>query len=195
MSGSAAASTPRKLRVVVGVNGELGSRTALRRAAAEARHRRAELWPVLAWRSPAGALGARTGPLMPLPGEDWQDLARATLLGTLDEVFPDGPGVRVHALLAQGAPGRVLVEAADREDDLLVVGAGHRGTLHRLLQPSVSRYCLARAHCPVLAVPPSPLEAELAAAHRRNLWRLRLDTRHFAAETAAPDDGQAVAGA
>ncbi|MFD8569099.1 universal stress protein [Streptomyces sp. NPDC057694] len=193
MSGSDAASAPRTLRVVVGVNGEPGSRTALRRAAAEARHRRAELWPVLAWSSPCGGFGARSGPTVPLPAEDWQDLARGTLLGTLAEVFPDGPGTGVHALLAQGSPGRVLVDTADREDDLLVVGAGHRGTLHRLLQPSVSRYCLARAHCPVLAVPPSPLEAELAAAHRRNLWRLRLDTRHFAEETAAPDDGAPVA--
>ncbi|MYT74066.1 MULTISPECIES: universal stress protein [unclassified Streptomyces] len=194
MSGSDAAPAPRTPRVVVGVNGEPGSRTALRRAAAEARHRRAALWPVLAWQPPCGGFGVRHAPVDPLPAEDWQDLARATLLGTLDEVFPDGPGVPVHALLAQGTPGRVLVEAADREDDLLVVGAGHRGTLHRMFQPSVSRYCLARAHCPVLAVPPSPLEAELAAAHRRNLWRLRLDTRHFAEET-APDDGQAVAGA
>ncbi len=54
----------------------------------------------------------------------------------------------------------------------------------------MSRYCLAHAVCPVLAVPPSPLEAELTSAHRRNLWRLRLDTRRLAApaeETVPPD--------
>ncbi|MGW3124007.1 hypothetical protein ACWDBW_44045 [Streptomyces sp. NPDC001107] len=30
--------------------------------------------------------------------------------------------------------------------------------------------------CPALAAPTSPLVAALAAAHRRNAWRLRLDT-------------------
>ncbi|MBO1335670.1 universal stress protein [Streptomyces sp. VRA16 Mangrove soil] len=188
MSGvpSDAAAAARAPRVVVGVNGESGSRTALRRAAAEARHRGAELWPVLAWQAPGSVLCARRAPAVALPAQDWQELARGTLLTTLGEVFPDGAGVVLRALLAQGHPGRVLVETADREDDLLVVGAGHRGTLHRVLRPSVSRYCLAHAGCPVLAVPPSPLEADLAAAHRRNLWRLRLDTRSFAEETAGP---------
>ncbi|WP_326778419.1 universal stress protein [Streptomyces sp. NBC_01445] len=68
----------------------------------------------------------------------------------------------------------------------MVVGAGHRGHLHRALHPSVSRYCLAHACCPVLAIPPSPLEADLAAAHLRNVWRLRLDTRHFTKEATPP---------
>lgn len=41
-------------RVVVGVSGSLGSVTALSRAAAEARRREAELWPVLVWEPPGG---------------------------------------------------------------------------------------------------------------------------------------------
>ncbi|WP_032767926.1 universal stress protein, partial [Streptomyces griseus] len=49
--------------------------------------------------------------------------------------------------------------------DLLVVGSGPRGRRLPRLRPSVTRYCLAHAHCPVLAVPPNPLEAELAALH------------------------------
>ncbi|MFC9614624.1 universal stress protein [Streptomyces sp. NPDC056938] len=89
--------------------------------------------------------------------------------------------VRTDALVSVRCLGGVS------QDDLLVVGAGHRGHLHRALHPSVSRYCLAHACCPVLAVPPSPLEADLAAAHLRNVWRLRLDTRHFAKEATPPD--------
>ncbi|WP_320780039.1 universal stress protein, partial [Streptomyces sp. CRN 30] len=69
-----------------------------------------------------------------------------------------------------------LVATADREDDLLVVGAGRRGPLRRALRPSVSRHVLAHAVCPVLAVPPSPLLGALEAAHRRDFWRLPLDT-------------------
>jgi hypothetical protein len=57
-----------------------------------------------------------------------------------------------------------------------VVGAGRRDLLHRTLWPSVSRYCLTHAGCPVLAIPPSPLEAELTSLHRRNVWGLRLNT-------------------
>ncbi|MEU9106349.1 hypothetical protein AB0D54_18735 [Streptomyces xanthophaeus] len=48
-------------RVLVGVTGTAGNLTALHRAAAEARGRRAELWAVLAWRSPGGELGSRNG--------------------------------------------------------------------------------------------------------------------------------------
>lgn len=84
--------------------------------------------------------------------------------------------------MARGTPGPALVQIADREDDVIVVGAGRRGLLHRGLGPSVGRYCLAHAGCPVLAVPPSPLQAVLEAAHRRNVLRLRLDTRRLQRE-------------
>lgn len=181
---------PWTARVVVGVSGSLGSHTALCRAASEARCRGAELWPVLAWEPPGGELaGRRTAAASP-HAVDWQRLARERLLTALDDVFgAGGPGVVLHALVSRGAPGRALVEIADRKDDVLVVGAGRRGRLRRALRRSVSRYCLAHATCPVLAVPPSPLEAELAAVHRRNAWRLRLYTRHLenAAGTVPPD--------
>jgi hypothetical protein len=41
------------------------------------------------------------------------------------------------------------------------VGAGRRGALARVISGKVSRYCLAHAHCPVLAVPPPALAGEL----------------------------------
>ncbi|MGY4387626.1 hypothetical protein ACVWXB_000925 [Streptomyces sp. TE12347] len=31
--------------------------------------------------------------------------------------------------------------------------------------------------CPVLAIPPPPLQAELESVHRRNAWRIPLDPR------------------
>ncbi|MHB9854203.1 universal stress protein [Streptomyces krungchingensis] len=174
---------PPAARVVVGVSGSLGSLTALCRAAGEARRRGAELWPVLAWEPPGGDLGARRVPAASPSVQDWQRLARERLVTALDEVFGGSPDVALRALVARGAPGPALVEIADHEDDLLVVGAGRRGLLHRALCSSVGRYCLAHADCAVLAVPPSPLEAEFAAVHRRNLWRLRLDTRELGVES------------
>ncbi|MEV8554192.1 universal stress protein [Streptomyces glaucescens] len=164
-------------RVVVGVSGSLGSRTALARAAAEARRRRAELWPVLVWEPPGGELSARRTTAAAVLAEDWERLARERLRTALSDVFgsPD-PGLPGRTLLARGAPGPALVRIADRDDDVLVVGAGGRGRLRRALWPSVSRYCLARSRCPVLAVPPSPLQPALAAVRRRNAWGLPLDT-------------------
>ncbi|MFE7173305.1 universal stress protein [Streptomyces sp. NPDC057616] len=176
-------SGPLPARVVVGVSGSLGSLTALCHAAREARHRGAWLWPVLAWEPPGGELAARRSPASALMTNEWQRLARERLLTALDEVFGDaGPGVPMSALVVRGTPGRALVETADRASDLLVVGAGRRGLLHRAFAPSVVRHCLAHACCPVLAVPPSPLESAWTAVHRRNAWRLRLDVRHVLRE-------------
>lgn len=167
-------------RVVVGVSGSLGSLTALCRAAQEARSRGAELWPVLAWEPPGGQLAANRSTASCVQAYEWREPARERLLTALRDAFgEEGPGVAMCALVAHGTPARALVDVADRADDVLVVGAGRRGLWHRAFGPSVSRYCLAHAHCPVLAVPPSPLEAELAALHRRNAWRLRLDTGDF----------------
>ncbi|GHI09272.1 hypothetical protein AQI88_31420 [Streptomyces cellostaticus] len=174
MSGYDASAAP---RVVVGVSGSLGSVTALRRAAALARRLGAELWPVLAWEPPGGDPAARRTPAAGLLVEEWQRLAKQRLASVLDEIFgEDGPGVPLHAVIVRGTPGRALVATADREHDLLVVGAGRRG-LQRAFSGRVSRHCLTHAVCPVLAVPPSPLESDLVAVHRRNAWHLRMDTR------------------
>ncbi|MGW7406694.1 universal stress protein [Streptomyces sp. NPDC054833] len=184
MSGYDASATA---RVVVGVSGSLGSITALRWAATEAGRRDAELWPVLAWVPPGGELAARRSPSSALLVDEWQRLAGQRLVSVLDEVFGDaGPGLPTRALVIRGTPGPALVETASREDDVLVVGAGRRGHRPRAFSGWVSRYCLTHATCPVIAFPPSPLEPQLAAVHRRNTWRLRLDSRRVLEEETVP---------
>ena len=168
---------PSTARLAVGVSGSPGSLTALVRAAEEARRRGAELWPVLAWEPPGGDLAARRSPAAAVMVPQWERMARERLLKALRDVFGGtDSGLPGEALVARGAPGRALVQLDDRESDVIVVGTGRQGRLHRALWPSVGRYCLAHAGCPVLAVPPSPLQAALDAVHRRNLLRLRLDT-------------------
>jgi hypothetical protein len=54
--------------------------------------------------------------------------------------------------------------------DVLVVGAGRRGSLRRMTGAGVSRYCVSHAACPVISVPPSALAAE---AHGLHGWMLR----------------------
>ncbi|MCX5195478.1 universal stress protein [Streptomyces sp. NBC_00249] len=166
-------------RVVVGVSGTPGSLAALHRAAVEARTRSAELWVVMAWQAPRAPTARRC------PREDpvlaaCRAAAVQRLREVLDTAFGAGPppGVTLAGLAVRATPGAALVDTADGREDLLVVGTGSRSALRRL-RPSVARHCLAHAACPVLTVPPSPLEAELDAARRRNLWRLPLDAREL----------------
>ncbi|MFG2630451.1 universal stress protein [Streptomyces sp. NPDC048473] len=166
-------------RIVAGVSGSLGSLVALHRAASEARRHSAELLAVLAWEPPGGELAYRRSVFRP-PVVDFRREAGERLLAALRTAFGDaGPGVPFQGLVARGKPGYALVETADRADDLLVIGAGCRGRMHRALFPSAARYCVAHAACPVLAVPPSPLQSEITSVRRRISWRLPLDIREL----------------
>jgi nucleotide-binding universal stress UspA family protein len=166
-------------RVVVGVNGSPGSLQALRFAVGHARALGAALVPVIAWEPPGGDSANRRFPSYLT--EEWADAAESRLLTAFDEglgALP--PDLSVQPLVIRGPAGRVMVAVADREGDLLVVGTGRRGIVHRTLYGSVPRYALAHAQCAVIAVPPSPL-----AAQARRMWSgLRLRR--------APRDGAAV---
>ena len=156
--------------IFAGVSGSPGSVHALRYAADLARQHQAILAPLLAWVPPGGEL-ARKYPaahLDQLSNDDaWQRLREA--IGTAFGGLP--PGVRTWPLVLRGPAGQVLVGAASAASDLLVIGAGRRGTPLRLASGRVSRYCLRHAHCPVLAVPPPALARQ--ASHGLRGWALR----------------------
>ncbi len=144
-------------RVFAGVNGSPGSLQALRYAAGLARLHDSALIPVLAWIPPGGDLADRRGPSLYLR-QVWKDAAWQRLWNAIELALGGiSPGVPVEPLVLRGDAGSVLVRVADSEDDLLVVGAGRRGALGRMTSCRVSRYCLAHATCPVVAVPPSAL--------------------------------------
>jgi hypothetical protein len=67
----------------------------------------------------------------------------------------------IERLILRGPTDQLLVAVADRAEDLLVVGTGRPGGLSRVVHGSVTRYCVAHARCPVLAVPPSDLTRDL----------------------------------
>ena len=71
----------------------------------------------------------------------------------------------------RGNAGPVLVAAASRDGDTLVVGAGRRGTFGRLRHGRVGRYCLAHAGCPVIAIPSPVLGRAAARAARASATR------------------------
>jgi nucleotide-binding universal stress UspA family protein len=160
-------------RVVVGVNGSLGSLQALRLAADEARDRHAVLVPVIAWVPPGGDFAERSHP-SPYLRRLWREAARQRLADAFDAGLGGVPDdIPVQARVERGEAGPVLVDVAEHPGDLLVIGTGRRSPIARALRKSVGRYCLAHAKCPVLAVPPSSLVTELGDGRMARSWSLR----------------------
>jgi nucleotide-binding universal stress UspA family protein len=162
---------PAVARVIVGASGSPGSLRALRYGEVLARAYQAPLVPVIAWEPPGGAQAGRFQYPDGL-AEECQGIACRRLRDALVAVWgevPDDPMVQPH--VERGPAGWVLVSLARRPDDLLVVGAGRRGALGRMTCARVARYCVARAQCPVLAVPPSALAREIG--HSRLAWAYR----------------------
>jgi len=149
-------------RVIVGTSGSPGSLRALRYAEDLARAHDATLIPVLAWVPPGGDFADRCAPNGYLR-RIWQEDACQRLRDALNAAWGEIPGYPpVRPVAQRGGAGWVLVSMACHPGDLLVVGAGRRGLLARLVSGGVSRYCLAHAVCPVLAIPPPALVREVA---------------------------------
>jgi len=140
-------------RLIVGASGSPGSLHALRYAEGLARAHRAVLIPVLAWEQPGGDHLLACQRL------------RDALIAVWGET-PDDPMVQPQ--VERGPAGWVLVNFACRPGDVLIVGAGRRSRLARMAFAKVSRYCLAHAQCPVLAIPPPALACDLR--HARLAW-------------------------
>lgn len=155
-------------RVIVGASGSPGSLQALRYAEELARAHDATLIPALAWVPPGGDLADRRAPCAYLR-RVWAEDARQRLRETLRLAWGEIPAYPpVRPFVQRGEAGLVLVTAACRPGDLLVVGAGRHGILARVIAANVSRYCLAHARCPVLAIPPPASARELG--HRPLGW-------------------------
>ena len=146
-------------RVVVGVSGSPASIIALRAAARHARRDDVPLVAVHAWLPPGGDLAERRAP-SPQLRAIWKRAALERLQDAIESAWGGLPGdVLIEHVVRRGQAGPVLLGIADSPADLLVVGAGGRGALSRLWRGGVTRYCEARARCPMLIVPPPALAA------------------------------------
>jgi nucleotide-binding universal stress UspA family protein len=157
-------------RVIAGVSGSLRSLGALRAAAAEARTEGAALVAVLAWAPAGGELAYKRAPC-PLLLRLWEHAARERMREAFEEAFGGLPGgvTVVEQMVVRGSPGPVLVGMAEDPGDLLVVGFGGRSMLGYAVHGAVTRYCMRRARCPVLAVPPPEMISQLH--HWPHHWR------------------------
>ena len=159
-------------RIVVGVEDSFAGLRALRVAVAMARSNGAAVHAVRVW-----ARGERG------PGgfASWFDEMERIAANVITAAFAKSMGGRpddlpVVATTLVGSPGPALVDYAYRDDDLLVVGATG-GWWPGSLRPSVPRYCVAHARCPVVVVPADVFarqarRAATARAIRRDLAHL-----------------------
>lgn len=147
-TGDAAAPPPSDgPRVVVGVDTSTPSVAALRHAAEVAAHSGALLEPVFAWQITT---------LAPLPGswgwappiDDYENFARECLDAAISAAEVDLPAGRLRPRVVHGQAAKVLIEASQGADRL-VVGARGLGGFDRLLLGSTSRQVLDFAGCPV----------------------------------------------
>ena len=137
-------------RVVVGVDGSPGARSALLWGVAAAQRYDCPLHATYSW---------MTNSAMPQPPMEFmrdRDTYRAEAQAWLDhelgEALPDGHGVEVHRRLMHSTPAWGLLEAT-RPQDLLVLGTRGRGGFARLLLGSVSSQCIRHASGTVVVVP------------------------------------------
>jgi nucleotide-binding universal stress UspA family protein len=140
-------------RIVVGVDGSEGSKTALKWAMTEAQLTGATVEAMSTWQDPI-VYGYSYGWMPPL--DDGGGLA--TIMGkVLDDTIAEVTTqlerpVAVLARVVHGHPTQMLLDAA-RGARMLVVGSRGHSTFAGILLGSVSQHCVQHAPCPVVVVP------------------------------------------
>ena len=149
-------------KVVVGVDGSADSRAAVAAAIDEAAVRGADLDVVVSFSTTDYWTDLATI-VVPSVDQIQTELHRRTET-LVDEVLDErrsGPTPHIQIVVAQGAPGEVLVEHG-RTADLLVVGSRGHGAFRGLLLGSIALHCVMHAPCPVLVVRPQAGRAATA---------------------------------
>ena len=144
-----------RAHVVVGVDDSPQSEAAVRWAAIQAALTHAELNLVHVWALEPSDMYGPTGEI--------RDAVLPDVRKRLVDMVTAAIGPAAWTLdIVQGPPGPTLVRRA-RSAALLVVGTGEHAGARRLVNGSVSHYCLSHAHGPVVAVPSLAVPATEAA--------------------------------
>jgi nucleotide-binding universal stress UspA family protein len=135
--------------IVVGVDGSIGSRRALRWAVAEARRTGSAVEAVTAWNWD----GAEGAVLAATDRSQQRDHAERISAKEVDAVIAElGSSTPIAREVVEGHPVPVLVEAS-RTARLLVLGSHGYGRLHHAVLGSTSEEVVRQAHCPVVVIP------------------------------------------
>ena len=131
--------------IAVGVDGSPASHSALRFALTEATRRAGRVRVITAW-TWIGDHARYASVVAPKLAQQTQDRTIESVLTEADAVPP------IDRSVLEGLPAQALV-AASRDCDLLVVGTNHKGILKRVMDGSVSAYCVRHSQIPVAVVP------------------------------------------
>jgi nucleotide-binding universal stress UspA family protein len=139
-------------RIVVGVDGSAGSRSALRWAITQARLVGAEVEAVVAWQDPV-MVGYTFGVPALYEADALAAGAEKAVGETVAEVAAEmGEPIDVRTRVVEGHPAEMLIRAAVGAQ-LLVVGSRGHGTFAGMVLGSVGQHCVQHAPCPVVVVP------------------------------------------
>ncbi|MEV7120879.1 universal stress protein [Kitasatospora griseola] len=133
-------------RIVVGVDGSESSRSALRWAVRQAALTGATVEAVTTWEYPAVY-----GWEMPLSDTDFSTAAEQTLAQVVEEEGDPARPVEIGRRVERGNAARVLLDAAEGAELLVIGSRGHGGFTGALLG-SVGQHCVHHATCPVVVV-------------------------------------------
>ena len=141
-------------RIVVGVEGSGGARSALRWAIKEARHRNAFVDVVTAY-STTYVPASPDFNYVPLDPIDLEAEVKRMQDSIIDEVLAevDAEGVEVRRRMVRGRAADTLIAESDKAT-MLVVGSRGRGGFRGLLLGSVSQQIAQHGSCPVVIVRP-----------------------------------------
>lgn len=137
--------------IVVGVDGSDSSRAALRWAFDVALQHGGELTVLAAWRPVAPPTGGTSSTYAVHDDADAATVAEQGLLTVIGEEIGDDPAIIVRPKIQEGRAAKVLIDASEHAD-LLVVGSRGIGGFAGLLLGSVSQHVSAHAACTVVVV-------------------------------------------
>lgn len=151
---TAVADWPRGQRIVVGMEGSGGAKTALRWALCEARYRDATVEVVTAY-APSYVPATPDFNYVPLDPVDLEKEVGRMQAEVVDEVVKsmDVVDVEIRRTMMKGRPADSLIAAAEGAA-MLVVGSRGRGGFRGLRLGSVSQQIAHQADCPVVIVRP-----------------------------------------
>jgi nucleotide-binding universal stress UspA family protein len=134
-------------RIVAGVDGSPSSIRALEWALDQAELTGATVQAVYAWEPPSN-WGA---PVPVYPGREMVEEAEVKLAQSVGEAMAGRTAVEVSQQVSRGHPAKVLIEAAEGADLLVMGNRGHGGFTGALLG-SVTQHCIRHVECPVTVV-------------------------------------------
>lgn len=132
--------------IVVGLDGSQQSKDALHWAVRQAKKQGSAVQAIAAWHHPV-----QFGYPRVFPDRELEEQAQKWVDDAVAEVSKDEPDCEVQTKIQRGHPPRVLLDASETAE-MLVLGHKGRGGVAGMLLGSVVLQCVQHASCPVVVI-------------------------------------------